>query len=324
MIAACETGIRGIAYALPAATRSVRELAAVGALESHPSVLERFGFDRVYVAVEESPFELALRAAQRVLAAEDVDPASVGLLVYGGPPAAVALAPASRAPDAAPSVCTVARFRSPAARLQHQLGLDAAAVLALDQLACTTLFGAVRVARALCAAEGIGRALCVSGEFYPALAGREALFNCTSDAACALLLERGGGRHRICGAATVTKGYYWDPTVRREEVVASYFPTAVRAIHSTLVDAGWGRDDVDWVIPHNVGVPSWQILMRLAGLERARLWTDGVAARGHALGGDNFMNLHDAVAAGSVRPGDRALLFSYGYGAHWTGLAVEV
>ena len=36
------------------------------------------------------------------------------------------------------------------------------------------------------------------------------------------------------------------------------------------------------------------------------------------------MNLRDATASGAVRPGDRALLFSYGYGAHWTGLAVEV
>ena len=111
---------------------------------------------------------------------------------------------------------------------------------------------------------------------------------------------------------------------RREETVASYFPTAVRAINSTLVDAGWRKDEVDWVIPHNVSVASWEVLMRLAGLTRARLWTDNVARLGHTLAGDNFIDLRDARDAGDVRPGDRALLFSYGYGAHWTGLAVEV
>jgi 3-oxoacyl-[acyl-carrier-protein] synthase-3 len=318
------TGIRAISYALPAATRTVRELAAAGALESEAAVLERFGFERVHVAVEESPYELARVAAERLLAVEGIDAGSVGLLVYGGPPGPIAFAAAADAPSALRGLCTVERFRSPAARLQYDLGLDAASVVAIDQLACTTLFGAVRVARALCAAEGIDRALCVSGEFYPALAGREALFNCTSDAACALLLERGSAHHRICGAATITQGYHWDPTARREETVASYFPLAVRAINSTLVDAGWRKDDVDWVIPHNVNVASWEVLMRLAGLTRARLWTENVARHGHTLAGDNFINLHDAAAAGALRPGDRALLFSYGYGAHWTGLAVEV
>ncbi|MGH7730312.1 MAG: hypothetical protein ACRENJ_03590 [Candidatus Eiseniibacteriota bacterium] len=34
--------------------------------------------------------------------------------------------------------------------------------------------------------------------------------------------------------------------------------------------------------------------------------------------------MRDALDEGAVRPGDRVILFSYGYGAHWTALAVEV
>lgn len=317
-------GISGIAYAFPAASHSVRELAAAGALASDAALLERFGFDRVHVAVAESPYELAHAAAARLLAEGGVDPAAVGLLVYGGAPSAMAFTPAAAATEGALALCTVDRFRSPATRLQYELGLAGAAVLAIDQLACTTLFGAVRVARAMMAAEGIARAVCVASEFYPARAGREAIYNCTSDAACAVLLEAGGARNRIAGAATVTKGYYWDPDAMRAEVVASYFPTAVHAIDRTLASAGWRRDQVDWVIPHNVSVRSWEILLRLAGLSDARLWTRNVGAHGHTLAGDNFINLRDALDEGAVRPGDRALLFSYGYGAHWTGLALEV
>jgi 3-oxoacyl-[acyl-carrier-protein] synthase III len=317
-------GISAIAYAFASDSRTVRELAAAGALESDPALLERFGFDRVHVAVDESPYELAHAAAARLLAEEAVDPASVGLLVYGGAPSAMAFASAADAARGADSLCTADRFRSPATRLQCDLGLEGAAVLALDQLACTTLFGAVRVARALFAAEGIERALCVASEFYPARAGREAIYNCTSDAACAVLLDHAGARNRIVGAATVTKGYYWDAAALREEVVASYFPTAVHAIARALADAGWRAEDVDWVIPHNVSLRSWEILLPLAGLAGARLWGRNVAARGHTLAGDNFINLRDAIAEGAVRSGDRALLFSYGYGAHWTALALEV
>ena len=315
--------IRGIAYAFPSESRSVRELAAEGALESDPAVLEGFGFARVHVADEESPYALAHAAASRVLAEAAADPSTVGLLVYAGAPGAVAFAPATSAADAAAGLCTTDRFRFPACRLQYELGLGGAAVLALDQLACTSLFGAVRVARALMAAEGVERVVCVASEFYPSRAGREAIYNCTSDAACAVLLDREGERNRVVGAATITKGYYWDAAAMREEVVASYFPTAAHAIRRTLADAGWRPDQVDWVIPHNVSVRSWEILLRLTGLRGARLWTRNVAAHGHTLAGDNFINLRDATAAGDVRPGERALLFSYGYGAHWTGLAVE-
>ena len=317
-------GLAGVAYAFADASRSVRELAAAGALESDAGLLERFGFDRVQVAVDESPYALARDAAARLLDEQRVDPASVGLLVYGGTPSAMAFAPARDARCGASALCTAERFRFPATRLQWELGLEGAAVLALDQLACTTLFGAIRVARALLAAEGLERALCVASEFYPAGAGREAVYNCTSDAACAVLLERAGTRNRLVGSATITKGYYWDATAMREEVVASYFPTAVHAIARCLADAGWTAADVDWVIPHNVSLRSWEILLPLAGLAGARLWSRNVAAHGHTLAGDNFINLRDAADEGALRSGDRALLFSYGYGAHWTALAVEV
>ena len=43
------------------------------------------------------------------------------------------------------------------------------------------------------AAEGIARAVCVASECYPLGAGREAIYNCTSDAACAVLLAGKSG-----------------------------------------------------------------------------------------------------------------------------------
>jgi 3-oxoacyl-[acyl-carrier-protein] synthase III len=317
------TSIGAIRYEFPAGTRSVRELATAGLLESTADTLESLGFEQVRVACEESSYSLALRASERLLEEFGVDRASIGLLVYGGAPGGLAFAPARTLASAAEDVVSAARFRYPSTRLQFELGLERAAVLAVDQLACTTLFGAVRVARALCIAEGIERALCVSADMYPPLAGREALFNCTADAGCAVLVEREAPRNRIVAARTVTKGYYWNADAMRDEIVASYFPTARHVITQTLCDAGWSVADVDWVIPHNVSRRSWDILMGLVALPRARLWSDNIARDGHTLAGDNFINLRDALDAGAVTPGQRLLLFSYGYGAHWTALAVE-
>lgn len=316
-------GIAGIRYAFAAEARSVRELSASGQLTSEAALLEGFGFEQVHVAVEESAYDLAVRAASWLLADLDVEPEDVGLLLYAGTPGTLAFQPAAAEWDTRAALRTTDRFKYPATRLAHELGLTGATAFALDQLACTSLFSALRVARALCATEGIDRALCVAADFFPADAGREAIFNCTSDAACAVLLERSSPRNRLAGAAHVTKGYYWDCDAQKNEIVASYFPTAKHVVERALAEAGWRPEDVDWVIPHNVSLRSWEILLGLLRLPRARLWARNIARRGHTLAGDNFINLQDALEDGSVLPGQKLLLFSYGYGAHWTALAVE-
>lgn len=322
-MSACVPGITGVAYALGSHAASVRELARGGQLASPPELLEDFGFRTVRVARSETPYDLALEACRRLLEPAGIDPESIGAVLWGGPQGPTAFTPVPSPCESSASHRTTARFRYPATRLQHELGLLRASVLGLDQLACTTLLAAVRVARALCMAEGIERVLCVASEFFPADAGREAIYNCTSDAAVAVLVEREGPVNRMIASAHVTKGYYWDTEELRDQVVASYFPTAKHVIARTLDAAGWRPMDVDWVIPHNVGVRSWEILLGLTGLPGARIWTRNIGAVGHTLAGDNFINLRDALDAGVVRSGDRLLLFSYGYGAHWTGLALE-
>lgn len=315
--------IAGISYVFPAVTRTVRQLAGDSMLESSADTLEAFGFSNVHVGTSESPYELAREAVMRLLVDKGVDPDSVGLLIYGGTPGTMAFSPADEADSASAGFCTTDRFKYPSARLQYDVALTNASVFGLDQLACTTLLGAVRVARSLCITEGIERAVCVSSEFFPMHAGREAIFNCTSDAACAVLVERTGARNRLVSASTVTKGYYWDTDALRDEVVASYFPTARFVAERTIDQAGWSRSDVDWIIPHNVSMRSWQILSGLLRLPNAKLWSENIARHGHTLAGDNFINYRDALDAGAIEAGQRVLLFSYGFGAHWTGVAVE-
>src|SRR6185503_17362819 len=196
-----------------------RSLADDGLLRSDPALLEEFGFRSVRTATTETPYELALEAARRLMTRYSVDPESVDLLLYCGPEGPTAFSNAPSAELSSASHRTLARFRYPGTRLQHDLGLHRASTFGLDQLACTTLFTAVRVARAMCATEDIDRVLCVASEFFPADAGREAIFNCTSDAAVAVLVERAAPRNRIRSAAHVTKGYYWDPEGLEEQLV---------------------------------------------------------------------------------------------------------
>ena len=86
--------IAGISYLFPAGSTTVRQMALDGQLESTPEMLESFGFDRVHVASGESPYELALEAARKLLVENEVDPASIGLVIYGGTPGSMAFSSA--------------------------------------------------------------------------------------------------------------------------------------------------------------------------------------------------------------------------------------
>ena len=317
-------GIRAVSYAFPKGRVTLDQLESEGLLETSPDVLAAFGFEGVHISVDESPFALAKQAAKELLDEGDIDPESIDLLIYAGAQGPTAFTTRPSDSECVAGVRTTDRFRYPGTRLQYALGLERASVLGLEQLACTTLFSAVRLATALCSSEGLRRVLCVASEFYPADAGREAIFNCTSDAAVALLVERGSERNRVRASTQVTKGFYWDAPDLKNEIVASYFPTSKHVIELTLERAEWTEEVVDWVIPHNVSRRSWEILLRLVGLPAERLFDRNIPRDGHTLAGDNFINLADALAGGEARPGHKLLLFSYGYGAHWCGLALEV
>jgi len=53
------------------------------------------------------------------------------------------------------------------------------------------------------------------------------------------------------------------------------------------------------------------------------LFADNIAAKGHVIAADNFINLKDAWDQGRIAPNDRLLLFTFGFGASWACLALE-
>src|SRR5688500_19847365 len=118
--------IAGISYVFPEGSRTVRQMAEDGLLESSAETMESFGFARVHVAVGESPYDLALAAARSLLTENEIDPASIGLVIYGGTPGSMAFSPASDSAVGAAGLCTSRPFMYPGARLQYYLGLSTA------------------------------------------------------------------------------------------------------------------------------------------------------------------------------------------------------
>jgi len=306
-------GLRGLGCVLPDRFAPLAELT----LTSSSDVLAEFGFTGAYLA--EDPHQLAVTAAQTAMADAEVLPQEIDALLFAG-----ALSPAHQRPSELPSSGILGDFCYTGSWLQEELGLNRASVSGIAQQGCAGMFSALRFARALLADEPcLNHILCVGSDALPSGACREILYNVISDAACAVVVSRTAVRYRWLAFHQISKGYYWDVPLKEREIIAAYFPAARAAIDGGLRKADLRPEEVDLVIPTGVNASSWPILLRLCGIPEQRLYAPR-RRFGHTIAADSFLLLEEAWASGALRPGMRALLFTYGFGSSWCALVVEV
>jgi 3-oxoacyl-[acyl-carrier-protein] synthase-3 len=307
-------GISAIQYVLGSDEISLEELEARGMLDSPAATLSEFGFSSALLS-RESSYTLAAAATSKLLGATGVDRTSIDALFYAG---------------ATPSCHAVvtsdprSAFNYPVAQLQYELELTRATAFGVSQLGCLGLMASVMLARDfLLSNENASRALCVSADVLPAGCKREMMYNVISDGACAVLLEKKCGRNRILAYRQITKGYYWDAIARKNEITAAYFPTARNIVRDALADAGLDSSDISCILPHNVSLRSWEILLGLIQIGREKLFAENIAKMAHVIAADNWINLQAATETGKLCHGDKLLLFTFGFGANWACMVLE-
>jgi 3-oxoacyl-[acyl-carrier-protein] synthase-3 len=323
-----QIGIESIAEYLPPRVATVAELGARGLLNRSGLTLRSFGFETVHLAGEESNLDMAVAAAEKLLAESDVDHDEIGMILYAAALNSSSTLWNGNGVSRPGSVLDLGNvhdlFKYPGSVLQTRLDLPNAAVVGVNQVGCASIFAALRMARALISTEdNLNAILCVSADKFPPDQPRDLAYNLVSDGACAALVRRGALRNRIVECAHVTKGALWDSDTIENEIIAAYFPTAAALIERTLKKAGLTIDDIAVVIPHNVSLRSWEILGRLIKCPADRIYTDNISKVGHTIASDNLLNLRHATDAGLVKKGDYMLLFTFGYGSNWASMVVQ-
>lgn len=316
MLSPSPIGLRGVAAVLPPAIRTLDDLAATRQLRSPPTVLRDLGYEAAHVADGNHNLTwLARTAATGALADAGLKADDIDVLIWAGALAEGHVRPVTGDP-------LLARFAYSASWLQDELGLHRASVHGVAQQGCSGMFSALRLARALLAAEpGLEHVLCVGVDVLPADAPREILYTLISDAAAGVVVSRTSARDRWRGFHQVSKGYYWDVPARQNEVIASYFPTSRLVIGELLAREGLAPGDVDCVVPTGIGAGSWDVLAQLCGIDPARIHRG--RSFGHTIAADSFLHLSDLRAAGTLASGARILLFTYGFGSSWCALLLD-
>lgn len=303
-------GIQSIEYSLPKNRTTLTKLKNDNKLTSDVALLSSLGFEKVHIG--ESHMLLAEKALAGLLKNTRLDPLSIDLFVYAG-----ALPDSNLAVQNTKKGLTF--FKYAASKLQYDFGLSNSIVLAVSQQGCVSLMNALWLAMNTLNSEStLKTAICLSADVLPSYASREIIYNAMSDASCAVLLKKGITQNNIVAYNQISKGYYWDPDAKKNEIVAAYFPTAKLLIEKTLQKAKISISEIDWIIPHNVSKKSWEVLLGLLKFPHAKLYEKNIRNIGHTIAADNFINLKDALDENVIKKGQLALLFTFGFGAHWS------
>jgi 3-oxoacyl-[acyl-carrier-protein] synthase III len=210
----------------------------------------------------------------------------------------------------------------PASHLQAYLKVPGANVIGLNQQACTSVLGSIRIARALLLAEpSLEKILCVSADRFPETAVYEQAYNLISDGASAFTVSREPKGYKVLGSAAITNGALAQAS--DDETVGTYFNFTHQAITKAAADANMNIRDIDWVIPQNTNMKAWQILSRVLGIPFEKICCRTLGSVGHIISSDNIVNLTDLAKSGQLKPGQRLLLCMAGYGLNWQATIIE-
>jgi len=329
-------GIAATAHYLPERWMTAAEVADASGIPE-AVIVEKFGLRGKHVAaVDEHVSDLAVTAASHLLEEHDVDPASIGTLVYYG----------STWKDY--PVWQVAPW------IAHRLGCANAYAVEYDNVSMGTPV-ALRLARNFLAAEPeLGNVLLVAAcrESYLLDYANERsrfMFN-FGDGAVAALLTTGASRNHVLGSHAITDGSFAlqvkvpaggsvepashasvderhhyldvaDPASMKNGLDEVSLGNFVAAAEGALARSGLSPADVSYLCGIHMKRSMHELIVARLGVDLARAaYLDDT---GHMSGVDPLLALDRAVRAGEVRDGDVVLLLAAGTGYTWAATVVR-
>jgi 3-oxoacyl-[acyl-carrier-protein] synthase-3 len=305
-------GLTATAHHLPERVMTAAEVAAASGIPE-AVVVEKFGLTGKHVAAaDEHVTDLAVAAGRRLLEEQDVDPASIGALVYYG------------------STWKDYAVWQAAPWIAHRLGCENAYAIEYDNVSMGTPV-ALRLAKAYLTAEPeLENVLLVAAcrESYLLDYANERsrfMFN-FGDGAVAGLLAADADRNLLLGShATVDGRRHFldvaDPAQMKGGLDEVSLPNFVAAAEGALARSGATLGDVSYLCGIHMKRSMHTAIAQALGvpLERAAYLDD----TGHMSGVDPLLALDRAVRAGDVADGDLVLLLAAGTGYTWAASVIR-
>ncbi|TDG07593.1 ketoacyl-ACP synthase III [Paraburkholderia guartelaensis] len=292
-------------------------LAAKGVETSDEWIVARTGIHaRHFAAPDVTTSDLALAASQRAIAAADVDPQSIDLIIV-----------ATSTPDFV--------FPSTACLLQNKLGVRNHGAAFDVQAVCSGFAYAVSVADSLIRSGQHRTALVVGAETFSRILDFNDRTTCVlfGDGAGAIILQAsnepgvlssalhadGSYAHILCTPGNVHGGVIAGNAFLHMDGQA-VFKLAVNVLEKVAIEAldkaQLSADQVDWLIPHQANIRIMQGTCRKLGLPAERMVVT-VGEHGNTSAASIPLAFDVAVRDGRIKRGHNVLIEGVGGGFTW-------
>ncbi|WP_028215982.1 beta-ketoacyl-ACP synthase III [Paraburkholderia oxyphila] len=292
-------------------------LAAQGVETSDEWIVARTGIHaRHFAAPDVTTSDLALAASQRAIAAADVDPQSIDLIIV-----------ATSTPDFV--------FPSTACLLQNKLGIRNHGAAFDVQAVCSGFAYGVSVADSLIRSGQHKTALVVGAETFSRILDFKDRTTCVlfGDGAGAIVLQAsdepgvlssalhadGSYAHILCTPGNVNGGVIAGNAFLHMDGQA-VFKLAVNVLEKVAIEAlekaQLTADQVDWLIPHQANIRIMQGTCRKLGLPAERMVVT-VGEHGNTSAASIPLALDVAVRDGRIKRGHNVLIEGVGGGFTW-------
>jgi 3-oxoacyl-[acyl-carrier-protein] synthase III len=322
-------GLAGTASYLPERWLTAAEIADRSGIPEQV-IVEKFGVRGKHIAApNEHVSDLAVQAAERLIAEAALDPGAIDVVMYFG------------------SMWRDYSVWQVAPNIAHRLGATNAFALEFDNVSHGSPI-ALRVARDLLRAEPeLSNVLVVAAcrESYLLDYANERsrfMFN-FGDGAVAGLLVGDTAHNEVLGSHAITNGAYSlqvkvpgggsvdpdgyrfldvaDPASMKGGLDRESLPNFVAAARGALERSGLGIDDVSFVCPLHTKRSMFLALLSELGLSEDRaVYLDDT---GHMSGVDSLLGLDRAARDGRISDGDVVLLLAAGTGYTWAATVVR-
>lgn len=210
----------------------------------------------------------------------------------------------------------------PASKLQADFDLPQAFVVGIDQQACTSMLGAIRLADIFIKTDpNLNNILCLTADRFPSDAKYEQSYNLISDGAASTIVSSQTDGFKILACSQITNGAMAQAS--DDETVGQYFTYSHRLILQCLEKSGLSMQDIRYVIPQNTNSAAWQILGSLLNFDLSKVLMETLSEVGHCISGDNIINLKHANERGAFEKGDKILMLMAGFGLNWQCVVIE-
>lgn len=210
----------------------------------------------------------------------------------------------------------------PASHLQAEFEMERAFVMGLNQTACTSLLGALRVAKALLSTDSsLNEILCLTADRFPNGAAYEQTYNLISDGAAACVVSREKQGYRIIDCHHISNGAM--ARANDDETAGFYFSYSNRVVNELLDRNKLQLSDISWIVPQNTNIKAWEVLSSIMRFDYSRVLVPTREDIGHCISGDNIINLKTVSEKNIIQSGDLVLLPMAGFGLNWSCVLLE-